>query len=138
MTESIFNRLKVQIKRTYYVYERYNTLATFVLIYHEKELTPKQLASFLRVSDQFIMLDDNHYFINFTYTSLQDAFKASQNLLLYLDNFFNDSTTCIAIDAFNTSYSPQIVLSRLKQILAETKKNSYSRIEDESILSGNF
>ncbi|WP_373035600.1 hypothetical protein [Sulfurimonas sp.] len=138
MTDNIFNRIKVQIKRTYYVYERYDTLATFALIYHEKKLSPEQLAGFLRVSDQFIMLDDNHYFINFTYTSQKDAFKASQNLLLYLDHFFNDSKTYIALDSFNTNYSPQVVLSRLRQILAETKKNSYSRIEDESILSGVF
>ena len=39
MNDNILNRLEVQIKRTYYIYDRYNTLATFALLYFEKELT---------------------------------------------------------------------------------------------------
>ena len=128
----------VHINKTYYIYDRYNTIATFALMYHEKELSEEQLANYLRISDQFIKIDNNHYFITFTYCSQKDAFKASQNLLLHLDNFFHNASTCIAIDTFNTSYSPQVVLNRLKQILLEIRKSSYSRIEDEIILSEIF
>jgi hypothetical protein len=100
MQDNIFNRLKVQIKKTYYVYERYNTISTFALMYHKNKLTPKELSAFLRVSDLFIMLDDNHCFINFTYTTQEEAFKASQNLLLHLDNYFNNTDTCHSLRYF--------------------------------------
>lgn len=138
MTDSIFNRLKVQVKKTYYVYDRYNTLATFGLIYHEKPLSVEELAQCVRISDQFIKLDDNHYFIHFAYTSHENAFKACQNVIHFLDKFFNNTTTCICIDEFNTSYSAQMVLNRLNQILKLTKKESYTRIEDHSILTSGY
>ncbi len=136
MTDNIFNRIKIEVKRTYYTYERYKSESTFVLLYHEKELNPDQLAVYVRISDKFVKIDNNHYFINFAYTSQEDAFKASQNLLLYLDNYFNDRTSCIAIDIFKSSSTAQAVISRLMQILKETKKSSYTRIEDEEILNG--
>ncbi|EDZ63368.1 hypothetical protein SMGD1_1474 [Sulfurimonas gotlandica GD1] len=136
MIESIFNRINVEIKRTYYTHERYNSKSTFALIYHEKALTPEELAVFVRISDKFVIIDENHCFINFTFTTQEDAFKASQNLLMYLDNHFNSRTTCIAIDTFNVLNSAKEVMNRLTQILKETRRNSYTRIEDEDILNG--
>jgi len=135
MIDNIFNRIQVEIKRTYYINERYKSPSTFILMYHENPLSIEQLAVYVRISDKFVKIDDNHYFINFAFTSQEEAFKASQNLLLYLDNFFNNRKSCIAIDTFNSSISPHIVLKRLMQILKETKKSSYTRIEDESILN---
>ena len=61
LTDKISNRLRVQIKKTYYVYERYHTLATFGLIYHEKELSVDQLGEYVRISDQFLQLDEHHF-----------------------------------------------------------------------------
>lgn len=133
--DNIFNRLKVQVKKTYYVHKRYDTPATFGLIYHEKDLSVIELAEYVRISDQFIKLDENHYFINFAYTSHENAFKASQNLLLKLDNFFGDTSTCIALDIFNTTYPAETVLNRLKRILSQIRQEPYTRLEDENILT---
>ncbi len=134
MTDSIFNRIQVEIKRTYYIYDRYKSASTFILVYHEDPLSVEQLAVYVRISDKFVRIDDNHYFINLAFTSQEDSIRASQNLLLYLDNFFNNKKSCIAIDTFNPSNSAQVVLDKLMQIL---KKDSYNRIKDESILKVN-
>ena len=83
-----------------------------------------------------LKIDDNHYFITFYHTPHNEAFKASQNLILYLDNFFQNRTSCIAIDTFDTNNSQAIVYKRLIQILEVTRKTPYSRIEDENILDG--
>lgn len=136
MKDNIFNRIKVEIKKAYYASQRYGVESTFALIYHEKAFNVEELGLYVRISDHFIKIDDNHYFMNFAFTSQNDAFKASQNLVLYLDKHFNDRTTCIAIDTFDTTHTCQIVYNRLMEILKETKKSSYTRIEDENILNG--
>lgn len=136
MDNKILNRLTIEINKAYYVYKRYKVLSTFAFIYSEKELTPTELGKFVRISDQFLQIDEHHYFINFVHTEQNAAFKASQNLLLYLDKHFNNTTSCIAIDTFDISNTPRMVMNRLKQILDETKKSSYTRIEDEDILNG--
>ena len=79
-------------------------------------------------------LDDNHYFIIFSFTSQENAYKASQNILYSLDQYFNNQTSCITLDTFDTSKSPKAILTRLNQILAETRKTSYIRVETEEIL----
>ncbi|MCX6074721.1 MAG: hypothetical protein NTY39_10410 [Campylobacterales bacterium] len=106
----------------------------FALLYHEEPLSVVELAKYVRTSDHLIKLDDQHYFIIFTFTSQENSYKASQNILHKLDRHFNNYTTCIALDTFNTSKEPQNVLNRLKQILIETRKNSYIRVEMEDIL----
>lgn len=135
MDERLFNRLQILVNKTYYTATRYKTPATFAYLYHEGELNVQDLGRFVRISDHFIQMDENHYFINFAYTKQDNAFKASQNLLHALDKYFNNSSACIAIDTFNTSKSPTVVYSRLKQILDAIKKSPYSRIEDENILN---
>ena len=136
MEDRVFNRLTIEINRAYYTFKRYMAPSTFAFLYIEKELTPTQLGEFVRISDKFLEVDKNHYFINFVFTEQDGAFKASQNLILNLDIFFQDSVSCIAIDTFDASKSPRIVINRLHQILKETKKNPYSRIEDEDVLNG--
>ncbi len=138
MTDNVFNRVDIEIKRTYYTYDRYKVIATFALIYHEKDLSMEQLGSFVRISDKFVKIDKNHYFIIFAFTSQKNTFKACQNLLLDLDNLFKNRTTCIAIDTFDTDKAPRVVHNRLMQILQETQKSSYSRVEDESILNMSY
>ncbi|WP_294873069.1 hypothetical protein [Sulfuricurvum sp. RIFCSPLOWO2_12_FULL_43_24] len=81
-----------------------------------------------------IQLDENHYFIIFAFTTQDNAYKASQNIIHNLDNHFNAATTCIALDTFNPTKSPLSVINRLMQILAETRKNPFIRIETEDIL----
>ena len=127
-------RLSAEINRAYYAYDRYDTIATFVMVYHEKDLSLEKMGEFVRATDRFMSIDDNHYFIIFHYTAQDNAYKASQNLLLKLDNYFQNSSTCIAIDNFNKSNSPIVVINRLNQIIKETRKNSFTRIEDEAIL----
>ena len=134
MSTEIEIRINAEINRAYYTYERYKVNATFALIYHEKKLTLEELGSYVRKSDRFVQIDENHFFILFHFTNAKEVSKASQNLLLRLDNHFHDTATCIAIDTFNTANSTKVVLNRLKQIIIETKKNSFSRIEYEDIL----
>lgn len=135
MCDPIFNRFEIEVKRAYYISKRYETLSTFALLYFDKELSVEQLAIYLRVSDKFLLINENTYFINFTFTSQEDTFKACQNLLLELDNNFNNRNSCIGIESLDINLSPKMLLNKLTQILQETKKSSYGRIEDESILN---
>ncbi len=134
MSSEIEVRINAEINRAYYTYERYQTKATFALVYHEKELGLEELGSYVRKSDRFVKMDEKYFFMLFHFTDAKEVSKASQNLLLKLDNHFHNTTTCIAIDTFNTANPTKVVLNRLKQIINETKKNSFSRIEYEDIL----
>ena len=135
MNDRIKQRLQIEINKAYYAYNRYKIDATFAILFHEKELPVDKLGGFVRLSDLLLKIDDNHYFINFFHTNHNNAFKASQNLLLALDNYFNNSTSAIAIDTFDTTQTPNLVINRLTQILKEIQKNPYVRIDDENILN---
>ncbi|MDD5400420.1 MAG: hypothetical protein PHQ93_04445 [Sulfurimonas sp.] len=125
----------ILINKTYYIYRRYNIQATFALLYHNEPLSIVDLSKFVRLSDQFIQIDKNHYFIIFEFTSQKNAYKASQNIIYNLDKHFNTHKGCyIAIDSFDITKSPQNVLNRLKQILIEVRKNPCVRVEVEDIL----
>ena len=128
------NRVNVLVKKAYYTADRFQVHATFALLYHEEVLGVVELAKHIRISDHIIQLDDNHYFIIFAFTKQDNAYKASQNIVYRLDEYFNNSTSCIALDTFDSSKPPQSVLNRLVTILAETRKNPYIRIETEEIL----
>lgn len=135
MLENVFKRLEIEITRVNYAHERYNLESTFTFLYHEKPLTPKDLGSFIRITDKFVQIDEHTYFLIFVFTPLEAAFKASQNLLLNLDKFFNSTDTHIAISSFDTTKSPSMIINKLTQILQESRKSSYIRIEDENILN---
>jgi hypothetical protein len=132
------NRYEHMVEKTYYIHRRYGVVATFALLYHEEPLAVDVLGSFIRISDHIIPIDENHDFIIFAFTSETNAHKAAQNLLGRLDNYFGSHTCCIALDKFDTDIAPQHVLSRLRQILGESRKHSYARIETESVLDGIF
>lgn len=134
MNIAISNRVNVLIKKTYYHHERFQVDSTFALLYHENPLSVVDLSKYVRISDQLIQIDDNHYFIIFAFTTQDNAYKASQNILHNLDNYFNATTSSIALDTFNSTKSPHSVLNRLQQILIETRKNPFIRIETEDIL----
>ncbi len=138
MRDYIFNRFEIEIKRAHYSFQRYKKVSTFVLLHHEDDLEVETLAQYLRVSDKFLKIDEHTYFINFAFTSLENTFKAAQNLLLELDNHFNKRSSYIAIEALDITNTPKMVVNKLFQILEETRKHSYSRIEDESILNSTF
>ena len=134
MSFDILSRVNVLVKKTYYAFERFHVDATFALLYHEKPLNVVELSKYIRVTDHIMPLDENHYFIIFAFTTQENAYKASQNILFNLDQFLNTQTSCIALDTFDTSKSSSAVVMRLKQILAETRKSSYIRVETEDIL----
>lgn len=134
MDKNIDNRLNVLVKKTYYIHQRFKLDATFALLYHEKPLSVVELSRFIRMSDQVIQIDENHYFILFAFTSPENAYKASQNIIHNLDMYFNNNTSCIVLDSFDITKSAQNVLNRLKQIMVEARKNTYVRIETEDIL----
>jgi hypothetical protein len=135
MNEKIKNRLEVEINKSYYAHKRYKVDTTFALLYHEKELSVEQLGKFVRISDHLLKIDEHHYFINFVHTHHDAAFKASENLIYALDRYFNDQKSLIALDTFNITQTPNLVIHRLFQILKEIEKNPYSRIDDENILN---
>lgn len=128
------NRLEDEINRAYYANEKYDIVATFVMVYNEKNISIEKMGKFVRATDRFIRIDDNHYFIIFHYTTQDNAYKASQNLLLKLDEYFKNSNTSIAVGSFNKTKTPAMVINELKQIIKELKRSSFTRIEDESIL----
>jgi hypothetical protein len=134
MSQDISNRINVLVKKTYYTYERFGVNATFALLYHQEPLSVVELAKYVRISDHLMQIDENHYFIIFAFTSHENSYKASQNIVHSLDKHFNNHTSCIALDSFNPSKTHQTVLNRLKQIMAETRKDPYMRIEGEEIL----
>ena len=134
MPQNITNRIHVSIKKTYYVYDRFGIQATFALLYHEEPLSVVELSKYVRISDELIELDSNHYFIIFAFTSQENAYKASQNLIQKLDLHFNNHTSCIVVDTFDKSKTSANVINRLKQIMIEIHKNSYVRVETEDIL----
>jgi len=135
MSEHIKNRLKIEIQKAYYSFQRYKVDTTFAILYHEKPIDVTELGKIVRISDHLLKIDEHHYFINFVHTNHNRAFKAAQNLLHALDLKFNDTTSCIAIDTFDTTQSPTIVLNRLQEILKTIQRTSYSRIDDENILN---
>lgn len=132
--KEVLNRINVLVKKTYYTYERFDVNATFALLYHEKPLSVIELSNFVRISDQLIQLNDNHYFIIFAFTAQENAYKASQNIIHKLDVHFDNHTSSIALDNFDPSKSDQEVINRVKQIMIETKKDPFVRIETEEIL----
>ena len=135
MDKKIKNRLQIEINKAYYSYKRYKIDSTFAILYHEEDLPVDKLGKIVRISDHLLKIDENHYFINFVHTNHNNSFKASQNLLHSLDLLFNNTTSCIAIDAFDITQSPTIVLNRLQQILNAIQKSSRTRIDDENILN---
>ncbi len=134
MEQNIANRLRIMIEKSYYLNSRYQTASTFTLLYHEGAMEPIDLGKYVRKSDHFLKIDENHYFINFMYINQEQAFKAAQNLIQSLDNHFGNNSSLIAIDTFADSKTPTMVYNRLKEILKELQRNSFNRIEDESIL----
>jgi len=134
MDENILNRVNVLVKKTYYTYDRFEVDATFALLYHEKPLNVNDLSKYVRLSDHLMQLDYHHYFIIFAFTSEENAYKASQNIIHKLDNYFNDHSSAIALDSLDPSKSPPLVLNRLKQIMNEIHRDAHVRIETEDIL----
>jgi len=135
MTDKVFKRFEIEIKKAYYIYERYKSISSFILLHHSHPLSVVELSALLRISDKILEIDEDTYFINFTHTPNQSTFKASQNLLLELDRHFNSRDSYIAIEELDIANTPRMVINKLMQILEETRKHSYSRIEDESILN---
>ncbi len=128
------DRIKIQIEKSYYIYERYHVNSVFAMLYHTQPLTDEVLVQHLRLSDQFERFDEHHYFISFAHTAPADVYKASENLVQSLDHYFNDRTSCMAMDTFDVSNSPRTVIQRLLKILEMVKNSPTSRIEDETAL----
>lgn len=134
MDASILNRINVLVKRTYYTNDRFEVDATFALLYHEAPLSVVELSKYVRLSDHLTQIDENHYFIIFAFTSEENAYKASQNIIHKLDVYLNDHASLMALDALDSKKTAQQVLNRLKQIMNEMHKDPHIRVETEDIL----
>jgi hypothetical protein len=134
LDEDLKTRLNAEIGRAHYTYERYKVDYTFALVYHEKDIELDVLGSYVRVSDKLVRIDENMHFVIYNFTTQDDAYKASKNLLNNLDNHFHSTKSCIAVDAPAKTDTTHMVLNKLDQILQETKRSSVSRIEYEDIL----
>jgi hypothetical protein len=130
------NRYDHMVEKTYYIHKRYGVPATFALVHHARPLDVDTLGGYMRLSDHVIQVDENHYFIIFAFTEENNAHKAAQNLLRHLDEHFKEPCSCIALDSFDVTKNPYIVLCRLKQILTEIRKHGFKRIDNENILDG--
>lgn len=131
MDEHIKNRLVIEIEKAYYISKRYNAVTTFSFLYFEGELDSSSLGKFIQISDHILKIDANRYFINYTFSKQQEAFKASRNLLLHLDKHLSNSCTRIALDTFDITRPPLNVLDNLSNILEKIKNNDRVRIEDK-------
>ncbi len=133
--ESVKNRFQVMVKKSYYIKQRYNLDFTFALLYHKHPIDVVELSQFIRISDLIIDIDDNHYFIIYQFTDIQETLKATQNLIFNLDKFFNETgSSYVAIDKLDDTVSPMNLLSRLKQIVNYAKTNKINRVETEEVL----
>ncbi|MDX9813152.1 MAG: hypothetical protein WC144_06730 [Sulfurimonas sp.] len=133
--ESVKNRFQVMVKKSYYIKQRYNLDFTFALLYHKHPIDVVELSQFIRISDLIIDIDDNHYFIIYQFTDMQETLKATQNLIFNLDKFFNEAgSSYVAIDKLDDTVSPMNLLSRLKQIVNYAKTNKINRVETEEVL----
>ena len=138
LDEDLKIELNDEISRAHYTYERYKAQATFALIYHEKDIGLDVLNSFVRVSDRLVRVNENFHFVIYNFTTIDDAYGASRNLLKNLDKHFHNITSCIAIDMPSKTDSTHMVMNKLYQIILETRKNSVTRIEYSDILDNTF
>jgi hypothetical protein len=134
LDDDLKTRLNAEIGRAHYTYERYNVDYTFALVYHEKDIELDLLGSYVRVSDKLVRISESLHFVIYNFTTQDDAYQASKNLLNNLDKHFDSTNSCIAIDAPVKTDSTHMVMNKLDQILQETKKSSVSRIEYGDIL----
>ncbi|WP_373071530.1 hypothetical protein [Sulfurimonas sp.] len=131
-------RLESEINRMNDASERYGSDILSAIVYHEKDIDLALFGSFLRKNDKVVRLDKNHHFVMFYFTSEQEAYEAAKHLLAQLDDHFENTTSCIAIDSDWKNDSTNMLINKLYQILQETKKHSVSRIEYEDILDEIF
>lgn len=127
-------RFSLLVKKIYYIHERYQVEATFTMLHVQHPIEMDEVSEMIRRSDEIFQIDPHRFFVAFTFTDQESARQACVNLLKKLDRHFNDHSSSIALDNFDPSKSPQIVVSRLNQILDEIEKRPYIRIENESIL----
>lgn len=131
-------RLESEVMKVLDACKRYSSNASSAIVYHEKSIDLALIGSFLRKNDRIIKLDENHHFIMFCFTSESESYNAAKHLLAKLDSYFENTTSCIAIDSACKNDSINMMINKLLQILQETKKNSVSRIEFEDILDEIF
>jgi hypothetical protein len=135
MNANTISKIDTLVKKVYYNHERFNVEAAFALLYHKEPLSVGELSKFIRISDEVIALDETCYFIVFQFTSEEKAYKASQNIIHKLDQYYNTHSKCfIAVDSLNINKSPQNILCRLKQIITLARQNSSTRVETEDVL----
>jgi hypothetical protein len=134
LDDDLRTRLNAEIVRAHYTYERYNVVSTFALVYHEKEISLEEIGGMIRISDRLVTVSENIHFIIYNFTTPDDAYQASRNLIAKLDKHFDNHTSCVAIDRPSKTDSTHMVMNKLHQILQETRKSSVSRIEYEDIL----
>lgn len=136
--EDVKVKLNTEIGKAHYIFDRYEALSTFALVYHESDISLEILGSYVRISDKLVRISENYHFIIFNFTTQDDAYQASRNLLKKLDKHFDSARSCIAIDAPSKADSTHMVLNKLFQIIEKTKESSISRIEYSDILDNTF
>jgi len=133
--EQAYNLLEKEIEKTHYNARRYNSISTFGLLYFDGILHDTDLRNLLRLSDFFLKLNEHYYFLNFHYTSENDAIKAGENLIFNLDKTLENRKSYLAVDRINVTETTKSTINRLYQILQETIKRENNRVEDENILN---
>jgi len=134
MNQNLEKRYEVLVKKTYYIHKRYNLESTFALLYHKEPLSLVQLSAYARISDYIIEVDENNYFIIFQFTSEEDAYKASQNIIGKLEVNFCSHAFYIGLHKININMTPQNILKKLRLIVEYAIKNRFNRVETEEVL----
>ncbi len=128
-------RVVSEIKRIFYLKKRYNIDGKFALLYVEDEISLEEVSRFVRMSDRVMRVGEHYYLIIYMYVIKDsDAYKAAENLLYKIDNFFGHQNSYIALSGFDESFSVDNILNRLKMIADTTKEKSNTRVEFDDIL----
>jgi predicted glutamine amidotransferase len=133
--ENIKLKSEEQLEKEFQRYKRYKIESTIILMESSEKICLKLLKSKMRKLDEILKISDYCYLIIFSYTNLEDSYKASQNLI----SFLNKNLIHISMDNYQSSDKDHFyIIRRLNNILNEVKKNEYSLVSDNSIFESNF
>jgi hypothetical protein len=132
MEKILIDKIGHHMEKEHYIYERYGHVSTYAILRHDGSLTLENLSAHLRISDFIARVDDEKFFITYTFTTHMNAYKAAQNTVYCLERDHNISNLRISIDTFEENPNPEYVIRRLERILAEMDDNV--KVEDGGIL----
>jgi hypothetical protein len=116
--------------KEFYRFNRHNIVSTMAFVESNEPLDFLKIKQNIRILDEISEINKNFYFIIFSYTTIDKAYKASQNLI----SKFHNVIIHIVLEEFKKSDKKHTdIIRRINSIMNETKKSNESLICDESI-----